>query len=140
MYERPLHMKQLFDAVALFERTSFASQETQRTKAICLPMRPSDTEPIEVLPLDELCRPYLISFTQRIHGLLWDDTICETARLVEEYHRRSDKYPKEIVLCASRYFVRRCNRFYPMNMQARPIPFRYEDANANYEILVRGIV
>ncbi len=141
MYQRPLHLKELFDAVALAERVAFAERPTERVEAVRLPARPNDTEPIEVLPLDEWCRPYLVSVAKwGSKGLLWDDTICETARLVEEYHRRSRAYPKEIILCASRYFVRRHGRFYPMDMAARPIPFRYEDSEAKYEILVRGVV
>lgn len=123
----------------------FYDGQTERMPAIrrqklVLPA-PRQTEPL--LPLDEWCRPYLASYIRwDKRGLLWDDTVIQTIGLVEQYRKRSGgAYPTEIVLRAERYFVRRTERFYPsFDLSARPIPFRYESADAAYEILVRGKV
>jgi hypothetical protein len=139
MYERPLHLKHSL------ERLAVAEQPTRHTTALRLPkvtVKLPNTGPL--LPLDQLGRPYLVSFAKRnhIYGTLWDDTICQVSELIERYRQLSHgRYPKEIVLRVERYFVRRCERFYPFDdIAARPIPFRYEDASATYEILVRGEV
>lgn len=139
MYSRPLHMKYAL------ERLVIAEQPTERTTAIRLPRVTAKlpaTEPM--LPLDQLGRPYLVSFAKRTHiyGTLSDDTICQVSDMIERYRQLSrGRYPREIVLNAERYFVRRCNRFYPFgDKSAPPIPFRYEDAAATYEIIVRGEV
>lgn len=138
-YSRPLHLKHALEQLAI------AEQPTRHTEAIRLPRVTTKlpaTEPL--LPLDVLCRPYLVSFARRSHiyGTLWDDTVCQVSDLVERYRQLSNgRYPLEIVLRAERYFVRRAERFYPFSdIHARPIPFRYEDATATYEILVRGVV
>lgn len=102
---------------------------------------PPQTKPL--LPMDDLCRPYLVSHEKRREGiLLWDDTVCQVADMVDRYRKLyRGRYPLEIVLNAERYFVRRLNRFYPFGDKAvRPIPYRYENAEASYEIIVRGIV
>lgn len=137
MYSRPLHMK------TVLERYVLAEQPTERTTAVRLPKVTTKlpaTEPL--LPLDDLGRPYLISRVKWDgRYLLWDDTIYHTYRLVKLYHEISKgRYPLEIVLPAARYFVRRCENFYPIEKSARPIPFRYENYDASYEILVRGEV
>jgi hypothetical protein len=135
MYERPLHLKYSL------ERLVVAELPTERHTAVRLPkvtIKLPVTEPL--LPLDGSCRPYLVSFMRWDgRGLLWDDTIYHVWRLVDDYRKYSKgRYPTEIVLPAQRYFVRRCSRFYPMVHSARPIPFKYEDCNAPYEVLVRG--
>jgi hypothetical protein len=135
MIQRPLHLKRSLERLAL------AGQPTERHTVVRLPRVTEKLSAIEpLLPLDGLCRPYLVSFVRWDgRGLLWDDTIYHVWRLVDDYYRHSKgRYPTEIVLPAQRYFVRRCNRFYPMVHSARPIPFKYEDCNAPYEVLVRG--
>lgn len=136
LYERPMHMK------TVLERYALAEQPTQRTEAIRLPKVTAKlpvTEPL--LPIDKLGRSYLVSFVKWQQGLLWDDTLYHCERLVERYRELSrGHYPQEIVLPAQRYFVRKVDRFYPRELSACPIPFKYEDATANYEVLVRGEV
>lgn len=140
MYERPLHMKYALERLAVAELPTQHTEAIRRLPKVTakLPV----TEPL--LPLDKFGRPYLISFARRAHiyGTLWDDTICQCEELVERYRQLSrGRYPREILLNANRYFVRRCERFYPFDdIRARPILFKYEDAAASYEILVRGAI
>lgn len=137
MYERPLHLKHSL------ERITLAQQPTERHTAVRLPKVTIKLPVTEMmLPLDRFGRSYLVSFRRsHIYGTLWDDTICQVSELADRYYELSKgRYPAEILLSPQRYFMRRCERFYPMSHSAKPIRFNHEDCDTPYEILVRGVV
>ena len=151
MYSSRPHHSAFDELVAL----ALVDTPTERLPVVRLSRSPRDTEPM-LLPvdsIDSMGRFYLSYNGQPVYEyekhrtmtygqFIWYDTLYHVERLVKRYRDQIGLYPEEICISLQRELARGqylARKYWPRDMLARPIPFRWEPDNVGqYEILVRG--